>query len=469
MKKWSRIIFGIAFSFMFAFIAIGYAALTDTLSLWGRVDVTIPEGLFIVDISVDGTAANIDYNQYTYLPITTTVDANLSRSSGTGTVKYKIKVFNNTKRTYAYRDLYYQSSLSDYNGQGYISTTNGRNKIGVTTNFPNGTKVAPGEYLEFYATYTVGAGMRNSTNWRTLINFQFGINVDSVEEAREAIVLKFLNILNSPATYETLCERIDDKFNGAEWSSNYIGNVTGSYSDDSTTVNELFAGQLQMHINGQESPVTVMIKRENVDGDETTGDTYTAVNGNTSFTGRGCEFTMYMTTDKLDGKTEPEIYAAVYTCDQGADGSLGAWYLTGEHYYGTATINSYDGGTNTGSFDTGTWRSYDRTYTPVEGYSYHIPKGQTIQQVTQTVDPNAIAFLQEMLIEAKKILDENIYAGSGMEALEDTYFAYAQASKLYAVDADGNITVKATATRSQIVPHLKTIANALKAFEGVQP
>ena len=468
MKKWLKIVFGIAFSFMFLFISIGYAALTDTLSIWGKVDVTVPEGLFIVDIREKGNPSGISVNERSYLPLTTTVDSLLRRSSGTGSVTYIIKVFNNTKRTYAYRDIYYQTSLSGYNGQNYISKTNNRSMIGVITNFPNGTKVEPGEYLEFEATYTVGSGLSSRTSYRTLINFQFGINVESVEEAREAIIEKFLNILNSTETYTTLCERIDDKFNGAEWSSNYIGNVTGSYSDDSTTVNELFAGQLQMYIDGQNKPVTVMIKRENVDGDQTTGDTYTAVNGNTSFTGRGCEFTLYMTTDVLDRKTEPEIYAAVYTCDQAADGSLGEWYLTGEHYYGTATINSYDGGTNTGSFDTGTWRSYDRTYTPIEGYSYRIPEGQTIQQVTQTVDPNAIAVLQEMLTEAKRILDENIYAGTGMEKLEDTFFAYSEASKLYTIDANGNITVNPTATRSQIVPHLQKIANALKAFEGVQ-
>lgn len=474
MKNWMKVVLGVALSFMVLFTCIGYAALTDTLSIFGKAEITVPEGLFIVDMQVKGSATELDVNEFTYIPYSTTVDVGLSnsKSNTAGTVTYTITVFNNTKRTYAYRDLYYQSPLENYNGNQYIVKTDNRwrnQELIVTTAFPNGNKVEPGESLSFEVTYKVDTGLNRNQTWKSLINYQFGINVDSIVEAQEAVFEKFLNILNAPSTYQTLCTRIDDKFNGAEWSSNYIGNVTGSYSDDSTTVNELFAGQLQMVIDGVKNPVTVMIKHENVDGRQDTGDDYTAVNGNQSFTGYGCEFTLYMTTDVLDGKTTPEIYAAVFTCDRNEDGSCGSWYMLGEHYRGTATINSYDGGNNTGSFDTGTWRSYAETYTPIDGYSYQLANNLTIQQVTQATDANAVAVLEQMLTQAKKILDDNIYAGSGMEALEKTYFAYMDASDLYNVDANGNITVKDGVTRSQIVPHLQKIANALKAFEGVEP
>ncbi len=473
MKNWMKIVLGVALSFMVLFTCIGYAALTDTLSIFGKAEITVPEGLFIIAMDRDSTSnLNLDsrYYSHTFTPYSTVADVQLRKSSSnsSGWAKYKITVFNNTKRTYAYRDEYYQKDLNGYNNN-IINETGGNNNIRITTEFPNGNKVGPGETLEFYVTYTLGSRLSRSTTYKTMVNYQFGINVDSVEEAKEAVFEKFLNILNSPSTYKTLCERIDDKFNGQEWSSNYIGNVTGSYSDDSTTVNELFAGQLQMVIDGVENPVTVMIKHENIDDRQDTGDDYTAVNGNQSFTGRGCEFTLYMTTDVLDGKTKPEIYAAVFTCDRNEDGSCGSWYMLGEHYKGTATINSYDGGNNTGSFDTGTWRSYAQTYTPIDGYSYQLANNLTIQQVTQATDANVVRVLEQMLTQAKKILDDNIYAGTGMEALEDTYFAYMDASKLYNVDANGNITVKAGVTRSQIIPHLKKISNALKAFEGIQP
>ncbi len=466
MKNWVKAIICVALFFMFSAVCIGYAALTDTLNIWGKAEITVPEGLFIVDMQVNGTS-NTDYNQYSFVPYSTTVDSNISRSSGTGSVTYKITVLNNTKRTYAYRGLYYQSPLDGYNGNSYIRESNNRSYLGVTTSFPDGIKVAPGETLVFYATYTIGSSMNRNTNWKTLINYQFGINVDSLEDARQAVLEKFLNILNSPSTYATLCDKIDDKFSGAEWTSNYIGNVTASHSDDSTTVNNLFAGQLQMTIDGEENPITVLIKHENLDNNRNTGDDYTAVNGNQSFTGYGCEFTLYMTTSALgDRNVAPPVYAAVFTCDRNADGSCGAWYMVGDPYFGTAQIVGYEGGASTGSFDTGTWRSYASTYTPSDNYSYTVPAGQTIQQVIQAVDPNAVAALEEMLEEAKQILDDNIYAGTGMEVLEDTYFAYMNASKLFTVNADGSITVDPTATRAQIVPHLSDIALALKAFEN---
>jgi hypothetical protein len=474
MKNWMKIVLGVALSFMVLFIGVGYAALTDHLTIFGKAEITIPEGLFIIAMDREGTSnLNLDsrYYSHSFAPYSTVADVQLRKSSSNSSAwaKYKITVFNNTKRTYAYRDEYYQTDLSGYNNN-IINENGGNSNIRITTEFPNGNKVEPGETLEFYVTYTLGSRLSRNTTYKTLVNYQFGINVDSIEEAKEAVFEKFLNILNSPSTYKTLCERIDDKFNGQEWSSNFIGNVTASYSEDSATVEELFAGQLNLTIGNESQRVTVLIKHENVDNRRDTGDDYTAVNGNQSFSGYGCEFTLYMTTSALNNRNEkPPIYAAVFTCDRNADGSCGSLYMLGEPYYGTAQIVGYEGGETTGSFDTGTWRSYAETYTPIDGYSYQLANNLTIQQVTQAIDANATAVLEQMLTEAKKILDDNIYAGSGMEALEKTYFAYMDASDLYDVDANGNITVKAGVTRSQIVPHLKKIANALKAFEGVQP
>ena len=473
MKNWMKIVLGVALSFMVLFIGVGYAALTDTLSIFGKAEITIPEGLFIIAMDRDSTSnLNLDsrYYSHSFTPYSTVADVQLRKSSSnsSGWAKYKITVLNNTKRTYAYRDEYYQTDLSGYNNN-IINENGGNSNISITTEFPNGNKVEPGETLEFYVTYTLGSRLSRNTTYKTMVNYQFGINVDSIEEAKEAVFEKFLNILNSPSTYKTLCERIDDKFNGAEWSSNYIGNVTASYSEDSATVEELFAGQLNLTIGDESQRVTVLIKHENVDNRRDTGDDYTAVNGNQSFSGYGCEFTLYMTTSALNNRNEkPPIYAAVFTCDRNADGSCGSWYMLGEPYYGTAQIVGYEGGETTGSFDTGTWRSYAETYAPIDAYSYQLANNQTIQQVTQATDANAEAVLEQMLTEAKKILDDNIYAGTGMEALEKTYFAYMDASKLYDVDANGNIFVKDGVTRAQIVPHLQEIATALKAFENLK-
>ena len=108
----------------------------------------------------------------------------------------------------------------------YLLFTTANNKIGVVVYFPNGSIVAPGEKLTFQVTYTIGKDLDSKTDWKNLINFQFGINVNSIDAATDIVVAKFLNILNTTSTYNELIEVLDDKFDGnQEWTSNYIGNV----------------------------------------------------------------------------------------------------------------------------------------------------------------------------------------------------------------------------------------------------
>lgn len=469
MKAWMKAAICTTLSLIFLITCIGYAAVTDTLSIRGSANITIPEGLFIIGISEPTSQSRVDHESITYLPYSTTIDSIIDKASSTryaGTVTYRVTVLNNTTREYAYRDLYYQSSVNGYNGNGYVSESNSNNKIGVSVSFPYGSKVASGDTLEFDITYTVGRSMNASTDWRTLINVRFGINVDSQEEAIDAAVAKFENILNSPSTYATLCDKIDDKFSGAEWTSNYIGNVTDSSSDDSTTVNTLFAGQLQMVINGVDHPMTVLIKHENIDANAQTGDNYTATSGNASFTGYGCEFTLYMTTSALNNRNEsPEIYAAAFTCDRNADGTIGKWYLIGQPYKGTASIVGYEGGESTGSFDTGTWRASTTTYSPADNYSYTLSAGNTIQTVVQTIDPNASEALDELLTQAYVIINGDKYAGTGLIELEDACY---DASAYYTITQNGTITVPTDIPRVRLVPHIRRIAAALEVFENIE-
>ena len=142
--------------------------------------------------------------------------------------------------------------------------------IGMHTFFSRERKVIPDRFKDKVAIVTGGTsgigfsiltellkegcsvaftGRNANTDWKTLINYQFGINVDGEREALEVIESKFLNILNTNSTYEQLIDALDNKFDGRqEWTSNYIGNVTGSSSEDSVAVNTLFAGQLQITV-----------------------------------------------------------------------------------------------------------------------------------------------------------------------------------------------------------------------------
>lgn len=181
----------------------------------------------------------------------------------------------------------------------------------------------------------------------------------------------------------------------------------------------------------------------------------------------GCEYTIYLTTAKLDTwsfNTYPEVYTAVFTCDETGDGSTGEWYMKGLLFKGTARVVGYMGEESGGSFDTGTWRSAAETYVLSDNYSFTVPQGLTIQEVSQTVDNGASRALAELLTEAKAYIDGDKYAGSGLEVLEEAYF---NASPYFTVASDGTIIVQEGVPLSKLVDHIDALANAIKAFDNV--
>ena len=471
MTKRTIVVLCAALSLMFGFMCFGYAELTDTLTIKGSAEIEIPSGLFITNI-VEKSSSRLDVKTASYAPYSTTVDCSLSKSENNraGSVTYEITVLNNTTREYAYRNLYYQTSASGYNN-GSISTSNSDNKIGVVTNFPNGKIVAPGEYLTFEVTYTLGSSsyyFPSRNTYKTLINYQFGINVDSEAEAVNVVHEKFLDILNTTSTYNTLVDVLDNKFDGSqEWTSNYVGNVGSATSDDSMAVNTLFAGQLQLVINGQTKPATVLIKHENLDNNRNTGDDYVATNTSNGgvFRGYGCEMTLYLTTDDLN---EPygyaPVYVSVFTCDRDANGNIVSdWYLIGETYLGSANIVGYKGENGgTGSFVTDNWKSDAGRYEVTENYSYYVAKDTTIKTLVQTVDQNMINEFQNLLNRAKAMIEDVTYAGTGITVVEE---AYERASAFYTLDANGNPVANANVTRAQLCPIVRQLENTLNVAQ----
>jgi hypothetical protein len=478
MKSWLKATLGIILSFMCLFTCVGYASISDFLSVSGTVKTSIPSGLFITSI-VEQSSSRVTNSTESYLPYTTTVDAAIKKSStnSEGKVTYTITVLNNTKLTYSYRGIYYQTNLSGYNGNSYVSTATGRNRIGVVCSLADAPaeqkKVAPGETLTFTATYTVGAGMSSGTTWKTLVNFQFGINVDGEREALEVIEGKFLNILNTETTYEQLIDVLDNKYDGRqEWTSNYIGNVTGSSSEDSVAVNTLFAGQLQITVGKEQMDATVLIKHENLDGNRYTGDDYTAVNSSNGgvFNGYGCEMTLYLTIDPLNraGAYVP-VYVVVFTCDRDENGEkISDWYRIGSTYAGTANVVSYNGGNGTGSFVTDNWKADAEVYRIVDGYSFDIngerfglasyshsvSADTNIKTIVSTKDINAVNTLKVLLDDAKRLIDDKAYAGMGIDLVKEAYLKY---SDLYTVDENGKHTVDPDATIAKLSPAISNI------------
>ena len=492
MTKQTTIVLSIALSFMFLFSAIGYSSLTDALEIEAAVKYEMPSALAITSIVVESTS-NVEHYEVTYIKHTTTVDALIDKkddttttTSGrpgrpgttttttyTGTVVCKITVYNNTEYEYAYRGLYYQSSLSGYNGNPKVSEQAGDSNLGVVVSFENNDRVvAPGEYLTFTVTYTVGKKMDDSTDWKTLLNFQFGINVESEIAAVDALHSKFLDILNTSSTYNTLYDAIDDKFDGAqEWTSNYIGNVSDAVDADSYVVETLFAGQLNMLINGVVTPATVLIKHENLDNNVLTGDSYTVKynNSNTPTTYYGCEMTLYLTIDPLTTKNgQAPVYVTVFTCDSDENGNVNSdWYKIGETYIGKAPIVGYKGESGgTGSFVTDNWVSDRATYKVTDRYSYTVNQGTTIKDLTRVVDQNAINEFQLLISDAKELIDDMRYAGIGIEMIEE---AYEYAASYYYLDDQGSPVAISGTTRTQLLPIIKdldyAVSEARRAIE----
>lgn len=196
---------------------------------------------------------------------------------------------------------------------------------------------------------------RSNTTYNPLLTFNFSTEITKKEEeSAKTVASKFLEILNTESSYNQLNTAIDTNYDGSrDWTASYIGNVTGSSDDDTTLLEELFEGTLSLDLNGATVDVTCIIKRENIDNNATTGNSYTV--GGTAY--NGCEMTLYLTTanfNNLSYNDYPNVYAMVFT--RVSEDSL--WEQIGEKMYeGTAQVVGYVGGTTTGSFDTGTWTS----------------------------------------------------------------------------------------------------------------
>lgn len=466
-KRVQAAILGIVIILMSTFMCLGYASLTDDLKVDATASFQIPQGLFITNIKVKGSS-NIDHQTAEYIQYSTTVDATIDKkddtvtSSGgwrptqtttkyTGTVTYEITVYNNTQYEYAYRGLYYQKT--EFNNS-QVATAANDGKLGVVTAFPEGSIVAPRESLTFTVTYSVGKNLSGTTDWHTLLNFQFGINVDSIDAAANIVLDKFADILNTSSTYLQLVDVLDDKFDGQqEWTSNYVGNVGNAVDNDMMTVETLFAGQLTMMVNGKAQKAWVIIKHENLDGDENTGDDYTVrFNQYGDITYKGCEMTMYMTVDQLDkANSWAPVYATVFTRDKDANGNnIGEWYKLGDTYYGEANVVGYKGESGgTGSFVTDNWRSFSSSYKVTDNYSYNVGSQVSIKSLVQTFDQTTVNEFQRLLQKAEAIIANPNYAGSGITVVEQTY---AEAAKFYTLNGDEKAIANADTKRVWLIP-----------------
>lgn len=356
MKAFVKVLLGISLSFMCLFTSIGYAGFTSNLSIRGEAEVTPPKAVYITSITTDGIdGATATVNNYSMTVVNSKVTLT---SSFAGVATFNITVYNNSDVVQGYNAIIYTVGDSTYDND----------TITLTPSIDRRTAVKPGEYL----TFTVTAGYanwydRDNTVLNSIVNYEF-LPLDEIPEDEDEVAVlnvldKFKRILNTPEDYKQLSDEIAANYDGSRaWTATYIGNVVGTEdyenNNDTAIVNDLFDGVLTLNINGVETSVTVIIKREEVDGKSNTGDTYYYGNPPTGVA--DTEMTLYVTAadlNSVNSGAKVTVYAIVFTIAQDASGNpTGEWYQVGEMYTGSADVVGYIGGYSNGSFDTGTWR-----------------------------------------------------------------------------------------------------------------
>ena len=356
MKVWMKILLGISLSFMCILTSIGYAQLSSNLNIMGDVDAEPPKAVYITSITTNGLGgASAVVNNYSMTLVNSKVTLSNAFAS---VVTFTITVYNNSTVVQGYNAMTYTVGESTYDNDTIV----------LTPSIERRTEVQPGKYLEFTvsATFADLWGDRSNKVLNSIVNYEFlpldEIPEDEGEVAVTNVMDKFKKILNTSEDYKTLSDEIAANYDGRDWTATYIGNVVGTEdyenNNDTAIVNDLFDGILTMNINGVDTKVTVIIKRESVDGNSSTGATYYYGNPPTGVS--DTEMTLYITAEDLSSVsagTKVTVYAAVFTIDQDASGATtGVWYQLGDMYVGSADVVGYIGGYSNGSFDTGTWR-----------------------------------------------------------------------------------------------------------------
>ncbi|MBE7061421.1 MAG: hypothetical protein E7382_02655 [Clostridiales bacterium] len=346
MKALHKVLIAIVLSMTAVFLGVGFANTTVDIEVAGTANILPPEAVYITSVTVNSTSGTATADEGTYLMTahSSTLDLGSNKNS---TVTYSITVYNNTGETYAYNAAkYIQDAYSNANVTFALTNPDG-------SAFKHGAEVEAGKSLTFNVTFSYNdKNSISDTALTSTINYEF-LPLDELPEEEEIAVSgaleqfrKIINDLVFDGSYDDLIEQMDKAAANDRHDSSYIGNVTGASPDDSALLNDLFQGQLILNINGKEEPVTILIKRENLDGNVNTGD----ADGN--------EMTIYMTTDDLQwswSHRSAVVYAAVYTSTN--DGET--WSILGEMYEGTAPIKTYSGWFGSGSFDTDEWKSTD--------------------------------------------------------------------------------------------------------------
>ena len=449
MKKIHGILLYVTIFLMASFMTFGYSALADNLLITGSANAEGKpfKGVYIKEVTLmNATNVTGSKNEY-ILPTNHSISVRVGRTNGT--VTYRITVHNNTDVTYWYIG---PRCTNDYGQNSLVGKNNG---ISIVTkdqmsdnyqSFNSEDWVPPQTERDFYVTYTFGSNA--PTDCSTLINFYFDIQMDAVHD-------EFLAVLNDTKPgggYETLKAALQAEYTAT-------GNVSVSTSSHPELFDSLFE-DLMINMDGVEREANIVIRRENLDGDLTTGDQYNSGNP------RGCEYTLYITVEPLTPGTRPTVYAIAYS--EGADAMGDLWYQVGELYEGTASVDA------NGNIDYESWIATQKTYEIADGISYIVGAQngdqydimKTMEQLISAEDQDIFNQIDNTNIFKKvyDIIQKHPYSTD--PAVIGLKNAFYEAEKFYVNHNNGQEfkVVRNKYTRAEIIYALQNIQMALDYY-----
>ena len=275
--------------------------------------------------------------------------------------KAVITLNNNTSSTVVAEVTFYNGSDVSYyyNKTETISSSN--NKITYEVSGISQKEEVPSKtYKTLNVIFKYSGSDTSSRSLTSELHFNFVIDKSSIGiVAAQTAVTRFGDVLNN-VIFENSYQTLEDYMNnrGSNFSTvSYVGNVSGANDSDSKFMQELFTNEfLNMDLDGdgKSEPITIMIKREDLDDNAQTGDSYTYKGLLGNRTENGAEMTIYITSEGFSS-SKLVVYAATFTKLQGSSEWIQIVPLT----KGTATANNYNSGIfgTKNSFNTDSWES----------------------------------------------------------------------------------------------------------------
>lgn len=361
MNKVLKVIFGIVFTFLFAFTGIGYAAFSQEFDVRGYIGLSELNAIYIVSVEQVEASQGSSVSNISFTNTLLTSNITLNNSDPNAYVTLEITIKNNTDNMEAgFNDFITSSNKIEYTSLPYSKS----NPTGI---HHMDTKLSPDEFRTFRVTIKYKDNTVSNVS-----NVKEVLNIDFIPWSVSGAIAVFKQLLNE--NFDLLDRTMNEVPTESYWfwerdtrDDSYISNAGGAADSDKEFVDGVFEGNTATFIPDpntgelKETEMTIFIKRANLDGNTSTGDA------------NGDEYILFMTADPLTSSGgQAIVFACVFTrFSQDQD-----YFMVGEMFEGKARIVSYDGGDGSGSFTT------DRWYNTREYYDVAIGTGNENAQET---------------------------------------------------------------------------------------